>query len=323
MHSISANRSLLISLLIVAALAVLWYVSMESLYRRRLFASEKMTKGNLRTPAGNGEWLLVERSGKDVKIPAGNGYVHARVYDDFPGQRFVLFCHGNSGTIADRGYIIELTQILGINLIIFDYRGFGRSKGTLNELTILEDAEAVYSYTIRSVVHPTRLIIWGESLGGSPAVHLARHYECSRLVLMFAFASLRDVAIYADIPDYLRSAITPLLLGVRKNLPNKIWIRDVTAPVLIIHSVDDQMVNIENAKILLNAVQHDRKTLLYIQGAHSSPKIEPEAYRVMSVFLNARANRPHLATDSEVENMDRVLEYHNRHINKAIKEKHL
>ena len=315
-----ADRGLLISLLVVILLIVLWYISTSWKYRNTLFSPSRMSQGELSTPDEYGGRLVPKREFQNVYIGSGDGYVHANVYNNYPDSNFVIFCHGNSGTIADRGYMVELTQLIRLNLIVFDYRGFGESKGTMNEKTILEDAESVYKYTRFCDVDVNRIILWGESLGGSPAVHLARNHPCLKLVLMFAFASLRDVAIYSEIPDYLRSAITTFLLNSRRNLPNKVWIRDVNVPVLIIHSVDDDMVNIENAKILYDSIRHHRKTILYIKGAHSNPEIDAEAFKFMSVFLQARNEEPFLATDSEIEKMDRVLKYYNVENNKVLTE---
>jgi len=255
------------------------------------------------------------RHWEDLYIDSGDGYVHAKLYHDNPHSDFVLFCHGNSGTIDDRGYIVELTQIMNLNLLIFDYRGFGRSKGSMNEKTVLEDVTAVYKHLINYDVPPKKLTVWGESLGGSPAVYISKNFTCKKLVLMSAFASLRDVAIYADIPDYLRGGLTALLLHSKKNLPNKTWISDVKVPVMIIHSVEDQMVHIKNAKMLYEAIQHNKKSIIYIKGNHGAPNIPHEAFRVISVFLKESYSRPFLATHSQIENMDRVLKYYNDEIN--------
>jgi len=85
--------------------------------------------------------------------------------------------------------------------------------------------------------------------------------------------------------------------------------------VLIIHSVEDEIVNIRNAKILYDAIPHNRKTVLYIKGGHSAPDIPCEAFRVLSVFLRARVSEPYLATHTQVDKMDRVISYYNHQIN--------
>lgn len=312
------NRALLVAVIIALFLAVFWLIAANRIYYNLLSSPKRMSKYDLATPGKNGHTLLPRRHAEDVYIDAGEGYLHARIFHDFESEDFVIFCHGNSGTIEDRGYMIEMSQILKLNIVIFDYRGFGESKGRINEQTILEDAKIVYDYICKYHTTPSRIIVWGESLGGASAVALASKVPCKKLLLSFAFASLRDAAIYAKIPDYKRSGMTPLLLSARKNLPNKVWIRDVKVPILLIHSIEDSLVNVTNAKILYKAISHKQKSILYIRGEHGAPQIGHEAFRVLSVFLKEYHEEPYLASDTQIEKLDTVLKYYNREINDRV-----
>lgn len=109
----------------------------------------------------------------------------------------VLFCHGNAGNLrfptARRDRFLAVHQT-GANLWVFDYRGFGRSRGTLSEAGVYEDARIVHTLA-RAAHSPARpFIIFGRSLGGAVATYLATEVQTpDRLVLESTFTSAPDV----------------------------------------------------------------------------------------------------------------------------------
>ncbi len=84
----------------------------------------------------------------------------------------LLFCHGNAGNISDRLESIRILNQLGLNVFIFDYRGYGKSSGRPSERGTYLDAEASYNYlTAELRIKPRKLVIMGRSLGGAIAIH--------------------------------------------------------------------------------------------------------------------------------------------------------
>lgn len=194
--------------------------------------------------------------------------IHLLHFERDPALKTILFCHGNSGNISHRDYIINFCYHYKVNLLLFDYRGYGYSGGYATQRKICEDGIACYHYLINSGVSPSDLIVWGESLGGAVATHIAASAPCSRLVLLCTFSSLDDIITY----KYNRglAILASLLIDT---LPSKRRIADVTCPVMIFHSEEDEVIPYQCAKILLDSVTHPTKRLITIHGTHASPKI--------------------------------------------------
>ena len=88
----------------------------------------------------------------------------------------ILFAHGNAGNMSDRLFKIKFFYDLGLNVFIFDYRGYGKSEGKPSEAGIYVDAQSAYDYLqSRPDVNMKRLILYGASLGGAVVIDLATH----------------------------------------------------------------------------------------------------------------------------------------------------
>src|SRR5208283_535262 len=89
----------------------------------------------------------------------------------------VLFCHGNGGNVSGCLDTLLIINRLGLNTLIFDYRGYGNSEGSPSEKGTYADAEAAWNYLVTErKVPPDRIIIWGRSLGGAiAAMTAAKH----------------------------------------------------------------------------------------------------------------------------------------------------
>lgn len=182
----------------------------------------------------------------------------------------VLFCHGNTGNISHRSYIIDLCHHFKLNLVLFDYRGYGSSIGMLNQKTICEDGVHAYHYLL-NYCSPDQIIIWGESLGGSVASYIASKHPCSHLILMCTFSSLDDILIYSGI---ITRPIANLLSLLFDMLPSKNRIIDVKTPTVIIHSHEDELIPFECANVMYRRIGHSNKVLIPVKGQHASPLID-------------------------------------------------
>ena len=89
-------------------------------------------------------------------------------------NRTLLFLHGNAGNISHRYEIIEDFVKLPVNVLIIDYRGYGKSEGRPSEQGLYTDARAAWDYlTTRRNIPASQIVIFGESLGGAVAIDLA------------------------------------------------------------------------------------------------------------------------------------------------------
>ena len=175
----------------------------------------------------------------------------------------VLFFHGNAGNISHRMDYLLMFHRLGYNTLIFDYRGYGQSSGSPSESGTYLDAQAAWRYLTETKGIPlTRIVLFGESLGGAVAAWLATREKPALLVLASAFTSVPDMA--AKIYPFL-----PVRLLSRFEYSTIDYLRTVTCPVFVAHSPQDDIVPFAHGRALYQAAR-EPKQFLELQGGHNS-----------------------------------------------------
>ncbi|MEE9399510.1 MAG: alpha/beta hydrolase, partial [Dehalococcoidales bacterium] len=174
----------------------------------------------------------------------------------------VLFCHGNGGNISHRLESIQVFHRLGLDVFIFDYRGYGQSEGKPTEYGTYKDAEAAWRYLVEErQVDASEIIIFGRSLGGAVAAWLARGHMPGALILESTFTSIPDVA--AKMYPYL-----PVRLLLRFKYNTAEYLSGVKCPVLIVHSRDDEVMAFGHGRRLFEVAKEPKK-FLEITGTHN------------------------------------------------------
>ena len=174
----------------------------------------------------------------------------------------VLFCHGNAGNISHRLESIQIFHRLGLDVFIFDYRGYGQSKGKPTEQGTYKDAEAAWRYLVEEhQVTPSQVIVFGRSLGGAVASWLAQSHTPRALILESTFTSLPNIA--ATLYPYL-----PVRLLLRSEYNTAEYLGRVDCPVLIVHSYDDEIMPFSHGRQLFEMAR-DPKKFLKISGTHN------------------------------------------------------
>ena len=176
---------------------------------------------------------------------------------------WVLFLHGNAATIASRVNIAHYTELrsLGLNVLAPEYRGFSGLEGVPTEDVLAADARAAYDY-LRTVRHvaPSRLVIYGWSLGSAVAVRLASEVEQAALILEGAPASLVDIG-------QQRYPFFPMRLLMRNRFESIRRIDRIQAPILFLHSPEDAVIPIAEGRRLFDAARAE-KTFVEVHGGH-------------------------------------------------------
>jgi uncharacterized protein len=176
----------------------------------------------------------------------------------------ILICHGNGGNLAHLLDSLRLFHSLGLHCMAFDYRGYGGSGGRPTEAGTYLDAQAAYDWlTGPKGVPPEQIILFGRSLGGSIAAHLAGRAQAAGLVIESAFTSFPDVA--AGFYPYLPVRwFAPLLF----RYDTLACVKKVRCPVMVVHSRDDELVPFAFAQRLFEAA-HEPKRFVEIAGGHN------------------------------------------------------
>lgn len=175
------------------------------------------------------------------------------------GVSTILFCHGNAGNLSHRLAKIQIFHNLGLNLFIFDYRGYGKSKGSPSESGLYKDTFAAHNY-LKHELKAEKIIGFGESLGAAAIIDLATKVELDALIIEEGFLSAKAMGkrIYPFVPAFVYS--------VKFDSINKI--KNVKCPKLIIHSINDEIVPFGQGQALFEAAA-EPKQFLEIIGAHN------------------------------------------------------
>jgi fermentation-respiration switch protein FrsA (DUF1100 family) len=203
---------------------------------------------------------------EDLRIVARHGAeLHAWFLPRPSARGTLLFFHGNAGNISHRVEKAGLLRRLGLQVLLLDYRGYGHSTGRPSEEGTYRDARAAWSaLRSRSDVDPSRIVCFGESLGGAVAIDLATEEPCRALIIESSFTSMRDVA--ADIVHF-----TPLARLIATRYDSLSKLPRVHAPVLFLHGTRDDLVPFHHSERLF-AAANPPKELFAIEGAgHNDP----------------------------------------------------
>ena len=207
---------------------------------------------------------------EELRIPSGSGAERGDLHAwwipaEKPDAPTVLYLHGNFRNIS---YNLENAlryRALGSNLLLVDYRGYGKSTGGKpSEAKVYEDAEAAWQYLVKQRgVKPQQLFIYGHSLGGAVAIDLAlRHPEAAGLIAESTFTSMQAMGELKY--DFLPAG---LLLNQRFESLQKI--AQLKIPLLLVHGTWDQKVPVGMAQQLFEAAPQP-KTLVMIEGGEHS-----------------------------------------------------
>ena len=200
---------------------------------------------------------------EDVFLSAQDGVrLHGWYIPRQGSKRVLLFMHGNAGNISHRGESIAVFHRLGLNVLIFDYRGYGKSHGSPSERGLYQDAAAAWHYLIGTRgFRGEDIILFGRSLGGAVAAKLASEVQAGSVILESTFSSARDVA----------ASLFPLLsrlVVLRYDFDTASYLKSVTSPILVLHSPEDDIIPFYLGERVYQAAG-EPKVFVEMQGGHN------------------------------------------------------
>jgi len=209
----------------------------------------------------------------DVYLRTSDGVkLHAWFVPASSRRPVVLFLHGNAGNVSHRLDKLVVIHGLGVSVMLLDYRGYGWSDGEPSEDGTYRDAAAAYEWIIDGRSQPAGVLVYGESLGGTIGTDLAAHREVGGLVLESTPSSILAVARH-------HYPVLPIGLLLTARYDALARIGAVTAPLLILHSIDDEIVPFAMAEEMFGAARSPKR-LVKLRGGHNDNFIvTAEAYR--------------------------------------------
>ena len=225
---------------------------------------------------------------EDVRLLTDDGVdLHGWYIPTERARGTLLFFHGNAGNISHRLESLQMFHQLGLNVLIFDYRGYGQSQGQPGERGTQLDALAAWHHLVDiRGESPDRIVLFGRSLGGALAAWLAARVQPGALILESAFISVPELA--AELYWWLPAR---LLSRLQYNTRN--YLAEVHCPVQVIHSREDEIIPYRHGQSLYEAA-HPPRTFLELRGDHNTGFIvSGDNYmRGLETFLTAHLPDP-------------------------------
>lgn len=184
--------------------------------------------------------------------------INMRLFRRKQNNKVLLFCHGSGGNLSGRKNFIELTQKIGVDLCIFDYRGYGKSIPYFEptQESITEDGIYMYDYLTRSY-SKDNIVLCGSSMGSYVATYVAKEKNCKKLILFDVLSSIDDVAANAVKNNIIFVCLIKILLfilyfsNIELLRTNKI-IKKLDCEILMIHGEKDNLTSAEHVKKMAN-----------------------------------------------------------------------
>lgn len=198
-------------------------------------------------------------SHKDNYQDISEGNLHGWFIGDKVNKPTVLICHGNKGNISHRQSLIDPLSEMGYSVMIFDYSGYGKSKGIPSEKQLYHDA-SVFTNILLEFVDKNNIILYGESIGASIASYIARKYQINTLIIDSGLPSIKK---------YIKSHYNVLgsLLGfIFFEFNTEDYLKGYKGRILIIHSPTDEII----PYIITDIMRSNATEVINIQGSHNN-----------------------------------------------------
>ena len=214
------------------------------------------------------------RNSDNIQVDVGHGViVHVRRHPSPKSQVSLLFFHGNGEIVSDYDNLAEHFNALGVELIVTDFRGYGRSSGFPTLRSTLEDAHIVFDQLKSIGKFKEKVCIMGRSLGSAPTLELcAKRSDIAACILESGYAD--------PIPLVERRG-----LKIDKTTPeedalfnNSEKIRMVRCPLLIMHGAEDALIFPHEAKLNYDNAGSEMKNLKILQGVGHNDMMTSDSY---------------------------------------------
>ena len=181
-----------------------------------------------------------------------------------PDAPWVLISHGNYGNIGygGRPQFYAWFRDLGVNLFAYDYRGFGASDGVPSEPGVYADAEAAYRYLTDSLhVPPSKIILFGHSLGTGVTIELARHALAAGMIVEDAYTSVANRGQEAY-------PLLPIKLIAKSRFASIEKVGALKLPKLFLHAKHDLVIPFRHGQAVFAAAA-EPKQFVELESGHA------------------------------------------------------
>ena len=183
----------------------------------------------------------------------------------------IIYYHGNSGNLSRWGNEVQYFVKLNYDVIVMDYRGYGKSRGKRTMKALLDDAQLFYDYGME-YFSEDKITLYGRSLGTGIVANVASNNDPDRLILETPYYNFKSV-VQRFYP------IFPVGLYLKYNFKTNEYIQEVDCPIYIFHGTSDDIVPYSSGKKLHKSVKSGQSTLITIEDGEHKNLIEFEEFR--------------------------------------------
>ena len=181
----------------------------------------------------------------------------------------ILYFHGNAGDLSRWGTITEYFSKMNYDVLVMDYRTYGKSEGKLSEQAFYKDAQYCYDYLLKQYSE-SEITLYGRSLGTGIASYLASENKPKQLILETPYYSILEVAEH-------RFPMFPVKRLLKYHFPTFQNLPKTSCPITIIHGTEDSVVPYSSAKKLSELKLQNLDFITVEDGTHNN-LIEFEIY---------------------------------------------
>jgi fermentation-respiration switch protein FrsA (DUF1100 family) len=197
-----------------------------------------------------------------IALPTPDGETLTALHLPSPNaELLILYSHGNGEDLAQiRPHLFRLRNAgerVPVSVFAYDYRGYGTSTGRATAIATTRDLATVYAYVTETLGWPSdRVVLFGRSVGGGPSVALASHTPVGGLILESTFTSAFRT-------------LTRIRLYPFDKFDNLQALPQVTAPILVMHGEQDQVIPFRHGQQLYAAAQDPKVWFPVVDAGHN------------------------------------------------------
>jgi alpha-beta hydrolase superfamily lysophospholipase len=258
-------------LIITGVLATLYVLLCTVLY----FKQERLLFAPNHLPA-NYQFRFPGRFEERWTTAADGTRLHGLLFHTPDAKGLIFYLHGNGGALDSWGDVAATYTALHYDVFLLDYRGYGKSGGTItSQAQMLDDVEVAYRQLLPEYPE-SRTVILGYSLGTGAATWLAARHQPKLLILQAPYFSMRDMArqLYPFVPGFV----------LRYPMPTNELIGQVKAPIVLFHGDHDEVIT-HNSTLRLKGLLKPNDQLIILPGARHNGMTDNPNYRQALVRL--------------------------------------
>ncbi|GAA4274762.1 alpha/beta fold hydrolase [Aquimarina gracilis] len=193
----------------------------------------------------------------------------------------ILYFHGNRGNLRRWGEIVVFFAKKQYDVVVMDYRSYGKSKGEITEKNLYNDAQLFYNYVLRNYPED-QITVYGRSIGTGIATKIASQNQPCNLILETPYYDIKDI-VESWFPHFPTDAL------LRYKIPSGNFIQEVTCTVTIFHGTNDGVVPYKTGTKLFKSIPTSNKEMITIPGGSHNDLIEFQVYHetIDKVLRNA------------------------------------